>query len=357
MLLSKWESHWGASPEDQLHICISSQAQLHCPLPPDGVTGRTCGSYGTRWPHRVGGKVMVITAFYQLFVIEPGGYVWYVLLSVPTFLSYLSPLWSHSSLSRPFGSRLMTRSGVILNSLIDDFSWPDGATGQQINQVHNYQKRRPLKPVRVKVSTFVSALFVPQRNGTQPGKRPLTSLMPTIVLPASSEGGIYMALSSPGGPQGFSAITQVWPFWFPDVCFYCTKILTQHVSFSLSFRCWSLLCPTTKGAMTLPLKDSTLNCSQTDVVLTVSTVYIDVHDVTIAFYYKILHNFLSCPVCFSHHYLLPLFSLFLKKSLKALHEKSHLFQRVERKSDVRGIQRNNDIIKPIEIPQLSDGDL
>ncbi|XP_073324993.1 glutathione hydrolase 7-like isoform X2 [Pagrus major] len=41
-----------------------------------------------------------------------------------------------SSLSRPFGSRMVTRSGVILNSLILDFSWPNKTHGQLFtNQV------------------------------------------------------------------------------------------------------------------------------------------------------------------------------------------------------------------------------
>ncbi|XP_056244417.1 glutathione hydrolase 7-like [Seriola aureovittata] len=83
-----------------------------------------------------------------------------------------------SSLSRPFGSRLITPSGVILNSLMLDFSWPNKTRGQfQTNQ----------------------------RNGVQPGKRPLSSVMPTIVVPAWNKCGIYMALSS----TGVSATTQV----------------------------------------------------------------------------------------------------------------------------------------------------
>uniref|UniRef100_A0A3B4XEC3 Glutathione hydrolase n=1 Tax=Seriola lalandi dorsalis TaxID=1841481 RepID=A0A3B4XEC3_SERLL len=79
---------------------------------------------------------------------------------------------------RPFGSRLITPSGVILNSLMLDFSWPNKTRGQfQTNQ----------------------------RNGVQPGKRPLSSVMPTIVVPAWHKCGIYMALSS----TGVSATTQV----------------------------------------------------------------------------------------------------------------------------------------------------
>ncbi|AWP03332.1 putative ubiquitin carboxyl-terminal hydrolase CYLD isoform 2 [Scophthalmus maximus] len=87
-----------------------------------------------------------------------------------------------SSLSRPFGSRLITRSGVLLNSLVLDFSWP--------NKTRGHFQTNP-------------------RNEVQPGKRPLSFLMPTIVVPAWNKCGIYMALSSSGGQESLSAITQL----------------------------------------------------------------------------------------------------------------------------------------------------
>ncbi|XP_035858404.1 glutathione hydrolase 7-like [Sander lucioperca] len=87
-----------------------------------------------------------------------------------------------SSLSMPFGSRIITRSGVILNSLMLDFSWPSKSPGQ---------------------------ILTNQKNRVQPGKRPLSSLMPTIVVPAWHKCGIYMALSSSAGQQSLSVITQV----------------------------------------------------------------------------------------------------------------------------------------------------
>ncbi|XP_070758985.1 glutathione hydrolase 7-like [Enoplosus armatus] len=87
-----------------------------------------------------------------------------------------------SSLSSPFGSRIITRSSVILNSLVLGFSRPNKTRGQ---------------------------LLTNQKNRVQPGKRPLSSLMPTIVVPAWHKCGIYVALSSSGGQQGLSAITQV----------------------------------------------------------------------------------------------------------------------------------------------------
>ncbi|TNN52517.1 Gamma-glutamyltransferase 7 [Liparis tanakae] len=87
-----------------------------------------------------------------------------------------------SSLSTPFGSRIMTGSGVILNSLILDFSWPNKTPGQLVTN---------------------------QNNRVQPGKRPQTSLMPTIVVPVWRKCGIHIALSSSGGQQSLSGITQV----------------------------------------------------------------------------------------------------------------------------------------------------
>ncbi|KAL6111459.1 uncharacterized protein ACO6RY_08436 [Pungitius sinensis] len=87
-----------------------------------------------------------------------------------------------SSLSTPFGSRLITASGVILNSLILDFYWPNKTPGRRLSN---------------------------QKTRVQPGERPQTSLMPTIVVPVSHKCGLYMALSSSGGRQSLSVITQV----------------------------------------------------------------------------------------------------------------------------------------------------
>ncbi|XP_061916647.1 glutathione hydrolase 7-like isoform X2 [Entelurus aequoreus] len=69
------------------------------------------------------------------------------------------------SLSRPFGSRILTRSGIILNSLILEF----------------YQTNKAGKNQGIKI---------------QPDKRPaLSALTPTIVVPAWRVCGTYMALS------------------------------------------------------------------------------------------------------------------------------------------------------------------
>uniref|UniRef100_I3KWT6 Gamma-glutamyltransferase 7 n=1 Tax=Oreochromis niloticus TaxID=8128 RepID=I3KWT6_ORENI len=87
-----------------------------------------------------------------------------------------------SSLSRPFGSRLITRSGIVLNSLIFDFSWPNTSRGQ---------------------------LQTNQENCVEPGTRPLSLLMPIIVVPASYKCGIHMAVSTSGEQNALSVITQM----------------------------------------------------------------------------------------------------------------------------------------------------
>ncbi|KAM3877950.1 glutathione hydrolase 7-like [Diretmus argenteus] len=87
-----------------------------------------------------------------------------------------------SSLSRPFGSRIITPSGILLNSHILDFSWTN-------------KTQRPL--------------LTNQRNRIQPGKRPLSSLMPIIVVPTLHKCGTYMALSNSDGDRSLSGITQV----------------------------------------------------------------------------------------------------------------------------------------------------
>ncbi|XP_053723790.1 glutathione hydrolase 7-like [Synchiropus splendidus] len=71
-----------------------------------------------------------------------------------------------SSMSRAFGSRITTRSGVVLNSIVLDFSWPGNIQAQS----H-------------------------QRSRIQPGKKPLLTVMPIIVVPVRHKCGMYMALS------------------------------------------------------------------------------------------------------------------------------------------------------------------
>ncbi|KAI5612064.1 gamma-glutamyltransferase 7 [Silurus asotus] len=87
-----------------------------------------------------------------------------------------------SSMNQPFGSRIVTPSGILLNSQILDFSWPNKS-----------QNSAPANP----------------HNNVQPGKRPLSFLMPTAVRPSLGVCGTYMALGSSNGDRALSGITQV----------------------------------------------------------------------------------------------------------------------------------------------------
>lgn len=86
-----------------------------------------------------------------------------------------------SSINKPFGSGIVTPSGILLNSQILAFSWPNKTTG-----------------------------FLPNpRNRLQPGKRPMSFLVPTVVRPAVGLCGTYVAVGSSNGDKALSAITQV----------------------------------------------------------------------------------------------------------------------------------------------------
>ncbi|XP_071398594.1 glutathione hydrolase 7 [Centroberyx affinis] len=87
-----------------------------------------------------------------------------------------------SSLNKPFGSGIVTPSGILLNSQILDFSWPNKT-----------QSSSPPNP----------------HNSLQPGKRPMSFLMPTAVRPALGLCGTYVALGSSNGDRALSGITQV----------------------------------------------------------------------------------------------------------------------------------------------------
>ncbi|XP_061760398.1 glutathione hydrolase 7 isoform X1 [Nerophis ophidion] len=86
-----------------------------------------------------------------------------------------------SSLNKPFGSGIVTPSGIIFNSQILAFSWPN-KTQSPIPNPH---------------------------NSLQPGKRPLSFLMPTAVRPAIGMCGTYVAVGSSNGAKALSGITQV----------------------------------------------------------------------------------------------------------------------------------------------------
>uniref|UniRef100_A0A1A8G018 Glutathione hydrolase n=1 Tax=Nothobranchius korthausae TaxID=1143690 RepID=A0A1A8G018_9TELE len=86
-----------------------------------------------------------------------------------------------SSLNKPFGSGIVTPSGILLNSQILDFSWP------------NKTKNASANP----------------HNTPQAGKRPMSFLMPTAVRPAVGFCGTYVGVGSSNGEKALSGITQV----------------------------------------------------------------------------------------------------------------------------------------------------
>ncbi|XP_036353001.1 glutathione hydrolase 7 isoform X4 [Ochotona princeps] len=87
-----------------------------------------------------------------------------------------------SSLNRPFGSGLITPSGILLNSQMLDFSWPNRTANHSAPSLE---------------------------NSVQPGKRPLSFLLPTVVRPAKGLCGTYLALGANGAARGLSGLTQV----------------------------------------------------------------------------------------------------------------------------------------------------
>ncbi|CAH2292695.1 glutathione hydrolase 7 [Pelobates cultripes] len=87
-----------------------------------------------------------------------------------------------SSLNRPFGSGIMTPSGILLNSQILDFFWTNRSSDQSSSS---------------------------PRNNVEPGKRPLSFLLPTLVRPAQGLCGTYLSLGGSNGERALSGIAQV----------------------------------------------------------------------------------------------------------------------------------------------------
>ncbi|NXS78842.1 GGT7 hydrolase, partial [Erpornis zantholeuca] len=87
-----------------------------------------------------------------------------------------------SSLNRPFGSGIITPSGILLNSQMLDFSWQ--------NKTMNHSIPRP-------------------QNLVQPRKRPRSFLLPTIVRPSEGMCGTYLCLGANNGDRALSSIVQV----------------------------------------------------------------------------------------------------------------------------------------------------
>ncbi|XP_057232646.1 glutathione hydrolase 7 isoform X2 [Malurus melanocephalus] len=86
-----------------------------------------------------------------------------------------------SSLNCPFGSGIITPSGILLNSQMLDFSWQ--------NTTMNHS--------------------IPRPNLLQPGKRPRSFLLPTIVRPSEGMCGTYLCLGANNGDRALSSIVQV----------------------------------------------------------------------------------------------------------------------------------------------------
>jgi gamma-glutamyltranspeptidase/glutathione hydrolase len=81
-----------------------------------------------------------------------------------------------------YGSRVTAKgTGILLNDEMDDFA------------------AQPGKP-------NLFGLIQGERNAVQPGKRPLSSMTPTIVL--RKDGTVWFALGARGGPRIISAVTQ-----------------------------------------------------------------------------------------------------------------------------------------------------
>ncbi|MGH0171313.1 UNVERIFIED_CONTAM: hypothetical protein FKN15_061264 [Acipenser sinensis] len=87
-----------------------------------------------------------------------------------------------SSLNRPFGSGILTSSGILLNSQMLDFSWQNKT-----------ESSMPPSP----------------RNSIQPGKRPASFLLPTVVRPTHGLCGTYLTLGGSSGERALSNIAQV----------------------------------------------------------------------------------------------------------------------------------------------------
>lgn len=180
--------------------------------------------------------------------------------------------------------------------------------------------------------------------------------MPTIVVPAWQKCGIHAALSSSGGQQILSVITQVGSLYIILLrfgflfngnvrisyanCFY-------NLDFFLCLRCWSVHCPSIKRKMTAsPWEESIPNFNQTDFLLVVSMKQCSVEGLC----YNISHFFISV---ISHCPNSPSSAEFPEESAQFLHEKGHGVQRVKTNSAVQGILRNKDTIKAITLPELS----
>jgi len=129
------------------------------------------------------------------------------------------------TINTEYGSRVyVTPYGFMLNNEMDDFSSPSGAN--------------------------VYGLRQSEKNLPEPGKRPLSSMSPTII---EQDGVPYLAIGGSGGPKIISAVVQVllrilWfgdnpneavqrhrlhHQWLPNAIYYEKKNLPKHIKFHL----------------------------------------------------------------------------------------------------------------------------
>ncbi len=132
------------------------------------------------------------------------------------------------TINTSFGSKVYVEPyGFVLNNEMDDFSSPSGAN--------------------------VYGLRQSDKNLPEPGKRPLSSMSPTII---EQNGVPYLAIGASGGPRIISSVVQVllrilWfdddpneavqrhrlhHQWFPDLIYYEEDRLPSHVKYHL----WNL---------------------------------------------------------------------------------------------------------------------
>lgn len=105
------------------------------------------------------------------------------------------------------------------------------------------------------IPLFISVLWQ-QENSVQPGKRPLSFLLPTVVRPAEGLCGTYLALGANGAARGLSGLTQVratplWIFCSQEpflTCLPCPTYCSPHLPRNRVLRCigpglsWAQMC-------------------------------------------------------------------------------------------------------------------
>lgn len=161
-------------------------------------------------------------------------------LAAESRLIFYPPVFS--SINKPFGSGIVTPSGILLNSQILAFSWPNKTTGSLPNPVTVLFFLHILIVwlLKVFVQLFLIFLLFLQHNRLQPGKRPMSFLVPTVVRPEVGLCGTYVAVGSSNGDKALSAITQV--IWLNSRLLCSFSEGNIPYPFVLYHRCWWMCC-------------------------------------------------------------------------------------------------------------------